>query len=51
MDDRIILTVKRVAGFVTKAQWLVVLVFGGARVDTRLKECWMVWNRGLPAQR
>ena len=29
------MTVKRVAGFITKAQWLVVSVFGGARVDTR----------------
>ena len=36
MDERIILTVKRVAGFITKAQWLVVQVFGGALVDTRI---------------
>ena len=36
VDDRIILTVKRVAVFITKAQWLVVQVFGGARVDTRV---------------
>ena len=35
VDDRIILTVERVAGFIAKAQWLVVVVFGGARVDTR----------------
>ena len=35
MDERIILTVKRVAGLITKAQWQAVMVFGGARVDTR----------------
>ena len=34
MDNRIILTVKRLAVFITKAQGLVVLVYGGALVDT-----------------
>lgn len=39
VDDRIILTVKRVAGFVAKAQCLVVFVFGGALIDTSVGWC------------
>ena len=49
MGDRIILTVKRVAGFITKAQWLVVLVSGGALVDTSSFGC--CWSAGYHSRR